>query len=87
MFVLRTEIVTIFGSEMVYYGNKFNIFLRFQVVLWINQNFLLLEEIEAVNGQLDVAFQSLRTHTPLVIRMQQNGNVCDFAVSVLNRSS
>jgi hypothetical protein len=63
------------------------IFLRFQVVLWINQNFLLLEEIEAVNGQLDVAFQSLRTHTPLVIRMQQNGNVCDFAVSVLNRSS
>ncbi len=49
--------------------------LRFQVVLWINQNFLLLEEIEAVNGQLDVAFESLRTHTPLVIRMQQNGNV------------
>jgi hypothetical protein len=25
-----------------------------RVVLWINQKFLLLEEIEAVNGELDV---------------------------------
>ena len=47
-------------------------------MLWVNQNFLLLEEIEAVDGRLDVAFQSLRTHTPLVIRMRQNGAVGDF---------
>lgn len=46
-----------------------------QVVLWINQSFLLLEEVEAKNGLLDVAFQSLRTQTPLVIKMQQDGNV------------
>jgi hypothetical protein len=56
-----------------------------QVVLWINQNFLLLEEIEAVNGQLDIAFQSLRTHSPLIIRMQQNGNVS--GITLLNCSS
>lgn len=46
-----------------------------RVVLWINQSFLLLEEVEAKNGLLDVAFQSLRTQTPLVIKMQQDGNV------------
>ena len=53
------------------------LFLLFlsKVVLWINQNFLLVDEIEASNGQLDVAFQSLRTKIPLIIRMQQNGNV------------
>lgn len=46
-----------------------------RVVLWINQNFLLMEEVEAQNGLLDIAFQSLRTKTPLIIQMQQNGNV------------
>lgn len=78
-FVSLSQVHTVCSGAIEYTVDCMIVLLcrTFQVVLWINQNFLLLEEIEAVNGQLDVAFQSLRTQSPLIIRMQQNGDVCD----------
>ncbi|XP_076343637.1 BBSome complex member BBS2-like isoform X2 [Tachypleus tridentatus] len=45
-----------------------------RVVLWINQNFLLLEDLE-VKGKLHVTFISLRTSQLLVINMDTGGQV------------
>ena len=44
--------------------------------MWINQNFLIPNEIQAENGSIDISFLSLRTGLPLVIKMTQQGEVC-----------
>ena len=49
--------------------------LSLQVVMWVNQNFLLTEEVEPMDGALDVMFLSLRTGSPLALKMDQGGNV------------
>ena len=46
-----------------------------QAVMWLNQNFLLPDEIESKDGDLDIMFLSLRTGNPLAIKMDQSGNV------------
>ncbi|EDO39492.1 predicted protein [Nematostella vectensis] len=46
-----------------------------RALMWVNQNFLLMEEIEAKDGCLDVMFLSLRTGNPVLFRMDQSGNV------------
>ena len=43
--------------------------------MWLNQNFLLPEEIESKDTELDMMFLSLRTGNPLAIKMDQSGNV------------
>lgn len=43
--------------------------------MWLNQNFLLPEEIESKDTDLDMMFLSLRTGNPLAIKMDQSGNV------------
>ena len=43
--------------------------------MWLNQNFLLPDEIESRDGDLDIMFLSLRTGNPLAIKMDQSGNV------------
>lgn len=53
----------------------------FQVVLWIQQNFLLPSEITAKNGELDLTFLSARTQLPLQITMSSGGAV-SFACSI-----
>ncbi|XP_037069324.1 Bardet-Biedl syndrome 2 protein homolog [Pollicipes pollicipes] len=45
-----------------------------RMVLWLNQNFLLLEEL-AVPGDIDVTMSSLRTCRPLQLQMKQSGQV------------
>jgi hypothetical protein len=46
-------------------------------VLWLNDNFLLQEEIVVdENDNLDVCFLSLRVGHPLVIQMTTDGKVC-----------
>lgn len=46
-----------------------------RAVMWLNQNFLLPDEIESRDGDLDIMFLSLRTGNPLAIKMDQSGNV------------
>ncbi|KAJ7383532.1 Bardet-Biedl syndrome 2 protein [Desmophyllum pertusum] len=46
-----------------------------RVVMWLNQNFLLPEEIESKDTDLDMMFLSLRTGNPLAIQMDTSGNV------------
>ncbi|RMX50842.1 hypothetical protein pdam_00003138 [Pocillopora damicornis] len=46
-----------------------------RAVMWLNQNFLLPDEIESKDGDLDIMFLSLRTGNPLAIKMDQSGNV------------
>jgi len=43
-----------------------------QVVMWINQNFLLDEDLTVTGNILDVNFMSLRTDTPLSFRMENS---------------
>lgn len=50
-------------------------FLSLQVVMWLNQNFLLRDEIEGKDAELDMMFLSLRTGNPLTIKMDPSGNV------------
>lgn len=44
------------------------------MVLWVNQNFLLLDEL-SVPGDFDATLTSLRTCQPLQLQMKQNGQV------------
>ncbi|ESO97302.1 hypothetical protein LOTGIDRAFT_214128 [Lottia gigantea] len=46
-----------------------------RVLLWINQNFLMQEDLEC-EGNLRVAFMSLRGTGPLIIQMEQNSQMC-----------
>lgn len=46
-----------------------------RVVMWLNQNFLLPDEIEGKDTDLDIMFLSLRTGNPLAIKMDPSGNV------------
>lgn len=46
-----------------------------QVVMWINQNFLLQDDLVVDGTQLDLAFMSLRRSGPLTIHMEQGGQV------------
>ncbi|XP_055504634.1 Bardet-Biedl syndrome 2 protein homolog [Leucoraja erinacea] len=46
-----------------------------RVVMWMNQNFLLAEDIECPNAPLEVCFMSLRDGGQLSIRMNMNGEV------------
>ena len=43
--------------------------------MWLNQNFLLPDEIEGKDADLDIMFLSLRTGNPLAINMDHGGNV------------
>ncbi|XP_070565580.1 BBSome complex member BBS2-like [Ptychodera flava] len=45
-----------------------------RVVMWINQNFLLPEDL-VVEGALNAGFMSLRGSGPLFMKMEQNGQV------------
>ncbi|XP_052064404.1 Bardet-Biedl syndrome 2 protein homolog [Mytilus californianus] len=45
-----------------------------RVLLWINQSFLLQDDI-ACEGNLNVAFMSLRGSGPVIIQMETNGQV------------
>ena len=45
-----------------------------QLVMWLNQSFLLIEEL-AVPGDLNVTLTSLRTGRPLQLQMRQSGQV------------
>lgn len=45
-----------------------------QVLLWINQSFLLQDDIDA-DGSLNVAFMSLRGSGPLFLKMEAQGLV------------
>lgn len=47
------------------------VFVCVQVVMWLNQNFLLPEGVDC----LDVTFSSLRGGGPLSISMASNGQV------------
>ena len=49
--------------------------MSWQVVMWLNQNFLLQDEIEGKDTALDIMFLSLRTGNPVAIQMDQSGNV------------
>lgn len=49
-------------------------FSLFQVLLWINQSFLLQDDIDA-EGSLNVAFMSLRGSGPLFLKMEPQGLV------------
>lgn len=51
-----------------------NAFLSLQLVLWINQMFLLQEDL-VCEGSLSVTFMSLRGTGPLVIKMDPSGQV------------
>ena len=46
-----------------------------QVVMWLNQNFLLQEDITVEGHSLSVNFLSLRGSGPLVVKMEQSGQV------------
>lgn len=48
--------------------------------MWMNQNFLLAEDIECPNAPLEVCFMSLRDGGQLSIRMNMNGEVMLFYV-------
>lgn len=50
------------------------IFFYSQVLLWINQSFLLQDDIDA-EGSLNVAFMSLRGSGPLFLKMEPQGLV------------
>ena len=43
--------------------------------MWLNQNFLLQEDIVVEGHSLNVNFLSLRGSGPLVVRMEQAGQV------------
>ncbi|KAK6191700.1 hypothetical protein SNE40_003318 [Patella caerulea] len=45
-----------------------------RVLMWINQNFLMQDDLEC-EGNLKVAFMSLRGTGPLIIQMEQSGQV------------
>ena len=50
-----------------------------RILLWVNQNFLLAEDLKVEAGQpLHVVFISLRGSGPLWIRMENNGQVGRF---------
>ncbi|KAL5007643.1 hypothetical protein ScPMuIL_016449 [Solemya velum] len=46
-----------------------------RVVLWINQSFLLQEDLACEGQQLSIAFLSLRGSGPLFIKIEQSGQV------------
>lgn len=46
-----------------------------QVVMWMNQNFLLQEDIVVEGNSLHLQFMSLRGCGPLIIKMEQAGQV------------
>jgi len=46
-----------------------------RIVMWVNQNFLLPNEINAESNALDVRLLSLRTETPLRIKMKSSGEI------------
>ena len=50
-----------------------------QVLMWINQNFLLNEDI-ICTGELNIGFMSLRGSGPVFLNMQTNGQVLSAAV-------
>ena len=43
--------------------------------MWLNQNFLLQEDIDVEGHSLNVNFLSLRGSGPLVVKMEQSGQV------------
>ena len=46
-----------------------------RVVMWINQNFLLQEDITADGSTFNITFVSLRGSGPIKIKMEQGGQV------------
>lgn len=43
--------------------------------MWINQNFLLMDDLVVDGNKLNVCFVGLRNMNPLVIQMESNGQV------------
>nr|XP_047128260.1 Bardet-Biedl syndrome 2 protein isoform X2 [Hydra vulgaris] len=63
-------------------GDKYaqpNSFVKFdikeRVVLWANQSFLLVSDVAAVNGELDLKFFAVRTQKPLHLHFSATGEV------------
>lgn len=46
-----------------------------RVVMWLNQNFLLTDDLKVDGNKLDVRFLSLRSMRPVFIQMEANGQV------------
>ena len=58
-----------------YCCSDFSVATAVQVLLWINQNFLLVEDLKAEGSNLDVRFICLRDLLPLFIQMESSGQV------------
>ena len=72
-------------SCVAHYEVSKSYMLSFQVVMWLNQNFLLQEDI-IVQSPLLVKFMSLRAGGKLVFKLEQSGQVrsCDVIVHASN---
>ena len=64
-------------SVHVYVHVHVHVCVSLQLLMWINQNFLLNEDVTG-EGDVTVAFMSLRGSGPLIFKMSQTGQVrCD----------
>ena len=51
--------------------------------MWINQNFLLVDDLKAEGASLDVRFICLRDLSPLFIQMEASGQVSKQSILYL----
>ena len=65
-----------FETKLLIWNYSFHI----QVLLWINQNFLLPEDITSDGNILDVRFLSYRSVLPLFIQMKAQGQVITIKI-------
>lgn len=54
---------------------KFLSLLHCQIVMWMNQNFLLDEDLSVAGNEMSMMFMCQRTKTPLVIDMSTTGEI------------
>ena len=50
--------------------------LLMQVLMWMNQNFLLQDDLVVTGNTLHFGFTALRGAGPVVLKMEQGGQVC-----------
>jgi len=73
--------VLTFNTAIILYISHIHVYILIllifflQVLLWINQSFLLQDDLSC-EGNLNVAFMSLRGSGPLIIHMETTGQVC-----------
>ena len=48
--------------------------------MWINQNFLLQDDVQSDNAGINFAFMSLRGSGPFHFQMDNNGTVCEILI-------